>query len=213
MSDNDFTPVITKADAQQLKSVTNSEFKVITMELERRKDDLLGIIEIEGKQKEQAAREQYEVQEQATEDAAKAIRDTYRQKLMVHVEKLNKKMVADLKDLGVQFWEKRRYGAPGQEIEEPTLITGHASLDNVKYPAKQKLQTVLGKINNETDARKEQVNRDYREASFKLARLQQDQLVSLAGQSITTQAAQQFLQGLPKAENLLTAPESDETVG
>ncbi len=180
------TPQITKTDARDLKSLVRNDYKMLYNELERRSDTL---------------HEELNEVRSERDDEDSALAASTLSGLVRRVNNLNDAIVEKLTELGEAGWTSQHhyvgYNDKRSNELQPHAFTVKFNFDTLIPPERDNSDI--------TDASQE-VSRRMHDAQRALESAEADFLRDLTLQSVTSNAARDFITSLPTAESLLARP-------
>jgi putative protein kinase ArgK-like GTPase of G3E family len=183
----DTTPAITKSDAKDLKALVRSDYKFLRDELSRRRTDLEQQVQDEREQRKE------EDEKAAARELAALVR---------RVNTLNDAIIAKLTELSSEGWKQRgggyRYDQNGGNEITPHSFTVNFNFDSLVPPSRD---------NSDLNKANETIYAQYVEAMRSIERNESDFVRELTLQSVTSEAAREFITALPTPEQLITAPQ------
>ncbi len=199
-------PTLTKTDARELKSLVSRDTKILLEELEFRNQTY----EAELHHQHQAAQEEIRKERQDREEADEAQLAKEMSKISRRIETLNKAIMTTLEELEEAGWR-----TPGYDT-----ITNK---DRWMVPSRMSRLLPPERDDSDLAEREEEARQAYRQASEDLAQAyrearrvatgrEADVLRDLTLQSITTEAAREFILEMPTSDDLLPAPKGLEAL-
>lgn len=209
-------PALTKTDAKELKALVRRDNEILMGELTRRHDDFFALINKDKVERLDVVNEERQSRDEADTKAANAALA----KLQKRVQSLNEAIVETLTELSEDGWaysrRTRGYGVTGER--QPVNPHAHAVsipyLDQLTPPGRDDsdLDEQEAEIKEETRKALDAVASQYNEAKRTLETQEADMLRDLTLQSITTEAAREFILEMPTAAELLPPPEGVEAL-
>lgn len=196
-------PALTKTDARELRSLVKKDTQILLDELDYRRSDFMGQIH------EQGQVELGVIQEELTErvEADARANDAVFAKIQRRIDSLNKAIVETLTDLGEAGWTDGRYGGSIDPHRHTVVLPDthrllppnrdNSDLDDQSAVIRAKVHAMEATLQQEYQVAKRDLETE--EASIHR---------NLTLQSITTEAAQEFILGMPEVESLLPTPEA-----
>lgn len=177
-------PQITKTDARDLKSLVRGDYKMLQNELSRRANRLQNNLR--------------DIRSERVEED-KAAAKTEVAGLIRRVNNLNDAIVAKMTELSAAGWTNNPYGNGYVRDTEmsPHAFTVSFNIENLIPPTRD---------NSDLNDAQTDINDQEHEAALGLEKAEADFIRELTLQSVTGEAARDFIIALPTPESLITAP-------
>ncbi len=200
-------PALTKTDARELKTLVRRDTELLLEELKYRRGDFTGKVNAEKKRRLSEVDEEREARQKADRDEA----DKALKRIQSRVDSLNKAIVETLAEMVAEGWS----GRFGRHIDPHAFtVSLNPSVGQFQPPGRDDsdLDERAITIQRELDEVADAIHESYREAKRTLETREADMLRDLTLQSITTEAAREFILEMPTVEDLLPAPAKLEAI-
>lgn len=202
-------PALTKTDARELKSLVKNDTAILMEELDHRRTGFARELDA---QLEEALESINEARRNRDDEDAKTAARVL-SKIQGRITNLNKAIVEAMTELGEAGWTSphaRRYGRTAEGLNPHEWTVALPNVSGLRPPSRDDsdLDEQRKAITAKHEAVFEALTEEYRVARRDLAAQEASINRDLVLQSITTEAAKEFVLNMPTVENLLPAPES-----